>query len=37
VTLVRRWIVHRPLTAAPIDDGGWQEFAYYTWTPEAPS
>lgn len=32
VTLIRRWIVHEPLTAdgGPVDSG-WNEFEFYTW------
>lgn len=32
VTLIRRWIEHQPLTAdGRIEDGGWNEFEFYTW------
>ena len=36
VTLIRRWIVHEPLTADGIvADSGWNEYEFYTW--ERPS
>lgn len=34
VTMIRRWIVHEPLTADGLAaDSGWNEFEFYTWEP----